>query len=253
MKIKILIVDDEKLARERIRSLLEEHSDIEVSGECSDGKQALQIISTGSISVAFLDIQMPELDGIHLIEKLPEEKIPLIVFTTAYDEYAVKAFELNAIDYLLKPFTKKRFGQSLQRIREQLGSDDKDLYLSQMVTMARTLLDKKTYSDRIVIKSEGKIRFQPVAEIIWAESQGNYLTIHTKSESHVIRDTMTNFSTKLDPEKFLRTHRSVLVNADHIKELKPWYNDEYVLLLQNGTQLPVGRTYRKSIHSFFKL
>jgi len=253
MKINTLIVDDEKLARERIRSLLESHPDIAVIGECNNGKEAIQKISSTLVDLMFLDIQMPELDGIRLIEKLPNEKIPLVVFTTAYDEFAVKAFELNAIDYLLKPFTKKRFEQSVKKIRDEFNSEDKDLYVSQMAAMAKAILDKKIYTERIVVKSDGKIRFQPVAEIVWAESEGNYLTLHTNSESSVIRDTMANFSVKLDPTKFLRIHRSFLVNVEYIKELKPWFNDEYVIILKDRTQLPVGRTYRKSIHSFFKL
>jgi two-component system, LytTR family, response regulator len=253
MMMNVLIVDDEKLARERMRLLLEKHSDICIVGECKDGKEAFQKISSEKIDVVFLDIQMPEFDGIQLIEKLPIEKIPMIVFTTAYNEFAVKAFELNAVDYLLKPFTAKRFGQSLDRIREQISSEDKDLYLAQMVTIAKTIIEKKTFADHLALKTEGKIRLQTVTEIQWIESEGNYLNIHLANEKFIIRETMTNFSTKLDPAVFLRIHRTVLVNVNHIKELKLWFNDEYVVILKNGTQLPVGRTYKQSLHLFFHL
>jgi len=253
MKMRTLIVDDEPLARERISDLLQGEKDIHIVAECNNGKEALRIISGQEIDLVFLDIQMPELDGIRLLEKLPEGNVPLIVFTTAFDSFAVKAFELNAVDYLLKPFTKKRFQESLSRAQQKMGSDDKDLYLSQMLTTIRSVVDKQQYADKVVVKSEGKVRFIPTREIQWVESDANYLKIHTTNESPQIRDTMTNFSKKLDPAIFLRLHRTVIVNTEHIKELKPWFNDEYVAILRNGTQLPIGRTYRKTVNEFFHL
>ena len=253
MSIQTLIVDDEPLARERIRMLLRDEKEFIIVAECSNGKEAFRKIMGREIDLVFLDIQMPELDGIRMLEKLPIQNIPLIIFTTAYDSFAVKAFELNAIDYLLKPFTKKRFQEALSRAKQDLRSDDKDLYLTQMLNTIQSVIEKKQYIEKIVVKSEGKVRFVPTTEILWVESDANYLRIHTSNESPLVRDTMANISKKLDPERFLRLHRTVIVNTEHIKELKPWFNDEYVAILRNGTQLPIGRTYRKSVNVFFKL
>ncbi|MFA5832464.1 MAG: LytTR family DNA-binding domain-containing protein [Bacteroidota bacterium] len=253
MKIRTLIVDDEPLARERINTLLHDEKDVRVVAECGNGKEAFRAIMEQEIDLVFLDIQMPELDGVRLLEKLPAERIPLIIFTTAFDSFAVKAFELNAIDYLLKPFTKKRFQESLSRVKQNMLSDDKDLYLSQMLTTIQSVVQKQQYADKVVVKSEGKVRFIPTREILWLESDANYLKIHTLTDSHLLRDTMTNFSKKLDPAAFLRLHRTVIVNTEYIKELKPWFNDEYVAILRNGTQLPIGRTYKKSVNEFFHL
>ncbi len=247
MKINTLIVDDEPLARERIRSLLKDESDFTVAGEASNGKEALKKMQEEKIDLLFLDIQMPELDGISLAEKFSLQHIPLIIFTTAYDSFAVKAFELNALDYLLKPFTKRRFKQSLSRVKEQFSSDDKDLYSSTMLSTLQALVQKKQYPERIVVKSEGKIHFIPLKDIVWAESDANYININTVRDKVVMRETMFNLSQRLDPAVFLRAHRSILVNVQFIKEMKPWFNDELVIMLTNGTQLPVGRTYRKTV------
>lgn len=247
MKIKTLIVDDEPLARERIRTLLKDEPGFSIAGEAANGKEALKKIQNEKVDLLFLDIQMPELDGLGLIEELPPANIPLIIFTTAYDSFAVKAFELNAMDYLLKPFTKKRFKQSLARITEQFSSDEKDLFSSTMLSTLQAIAQKRQYPDRIVVKSEGKIQFIPLKEIMWAESDANYININTVREKVVMRETMSNLSQKLDPSIFLRTHRSVLVNIEFIKEMKPWFNDELVIILNNSTQLPVGRTYKQKI------
>lgn len=247
MKISALIVDDEPLARERIRTLLDGDSDIAVAGEASNGKEALEKITDSTVDLIFLDIQMPELDGLRLIEKIPPNRMPLIVFTTAFDSFAVKAFEINAIDYLLKPFTKKRFHQALAKVKEQFQSDEKDLLSSRMVSTLQSILQKKQFPDRIVVKCNGKIQFVAVNDVLWAESDANYINLHTANGTLVMRETMSNFAQRLDPSLFLRSHRSVIVNVNSIKEIKPWYNDELVIILNNGTQLPVGRSFRKSV------
>lgn len=251
--IRTMIVDDEPLARERIRTLLQGEKEIVISAECGNGKEALRILAEQQVDLLFLDIQMPEMDGITMLGKLPQEKIPFVVFTTAFDEFAVKAFELNALDYLLKPFTKKRFQDSLSRVRLRLKSDDKDLFLSQMISTIRSVAEKQEYSDKIIVKSEGRVRFIPASEIMWIESDANYLKINTQRESPMMRETMTNIIRKLDPSKFLRLHRTVIVNVAFIKEMKPWFNDDHIIVLQNGTQLPIGRTYRKAVNEFFRL
>ncbi|MCK9408734.1 MAG: response regulator transcription factor [Bacteriovoracaceae bacterium] len=253
MKIYTIIVDDEPLARERIRTLLGTENDIHIAAECGNGKEALRLISEQKIDLVFLDIQMPELDGIRLLEKLPEGKTPFVIFTTAYDSFAVKAFELNALDYLLKPFTKKRFLESLSRVRQKFGSEDKDLFFSQMLNTLRSVVDHQQFPEKIVVKADGKVRFIPTAEIRWIESEANYLRIHTAAVSPLIRETMTNFFKKLDPSIFLRLHRTVIVNTTQIKELQPWLSDELIALLHDGTKLPIGRTYRKTVNEFFGL
>jgi two-component system LytT family response regulator len=253
MKISALIIDDEPLARERIRTLLTAETDIRIAAECSNGKEALRNILEGEIDLIFLDIQMPEMDGIRLLEQLPGGKYPVVIFTTAFDTFAVKAFELNAVDYLLKPFTKSRFRESLERARAKLGSGDQDLLLSQMLNTLRSVVDQQQYPDKVVVKADGKVRFIPSAEIQWIESEANYLRIHTPGGAPLIRETMTNFAKKLDPAVFLRLHRTVIVNTAFIKELQPWGSDELVALLHNGTKLPIGRTYRKAVNTFFGL
>ncbi len=247
MNISVLIVDDEPLARERIRTLLDGESDFTIAGEASNGKEALIKVTDSNVDLVFLDIQMPELDGLRLIEKIPADRLPLIVFTTAFDSFAVKAFEINAIDYLLKPFTKKRFHQALAKAKEQFRSDDKDLLSSGMLSTLQSILQKKQYPDRVVVKSDGKIQFVPVKDILWAESDANYIKMYTTNQTLVMRETMSNLSQRLDPSLFLRSHRSVIVNVNSIKEIKPWLNDELVIILTNGTQLPVGRSFRKSV------
>ena len=247
MNISALIVDDEPLARERIRTLLDGESDITIAGEASNGKEALKKLTDSKVDLVFLDIQMPELDGLRLVEKIPADRLPLIVFTTAFDSFAVKAFEINAIDYLLKPFTKKRFHQTLAKVKEQFRSGEKDLLSSGMLSTLQSILQKKQYPDRVVVKSDGKIQFVPVKDVLWAESDANYIKIHTTNDTLVMRETMSNLSQRLDPSLFLRSHRSVIVNVNSIKEIKPWFNDELVIILNNGTQLPVGRSFRKSV------
>lgn len=247
MAIRTLIVDDESLARERIRTLLRNESDFHIVGEAEHGLKALEKILTGDVDLVFLDIQMPELDGIRLLEKIPVNRLPLIVFTTAYDSFAVTAFDLNAIDYILKPFTKKRFQQTLSKVKDNFRSADKDLISATMMSTLQSIMEKKKYPDRVVVKSEGKIRFIPVAGIVWAESDANYVHLHTGAEKIAMRETMSHLTERLDPSVFIRTHRSILVQLSHIKELKPWFNDELVVILNDGTQLPVGRTFRKKL------
>lgn len=251
MMLSVLIVDDEPLARERIRSLLAGMEDIRIEGECATGTEARAVLLRSTVDLMFLDIQMPEMDGPQLLESLPQDRVPMVIFTTAYDAFAVKAFELNAADYLLKPFTKKRFLASLDRVRERFLSADKDLFLSRMLTTVRSVALRQPYADRIVVKTDGTIRFLTAADIRWIESDANYLRLHTAQGALLIRETLTNFSQRLDPALFLRLHRTVIVNTAFLKELKPWFNDETVALLQDGTQLPVGRTYRKAVMKFF--
>ena len=253
MNIQTIIVDDERLARERIRLLLKGFPELHLVGECANGAEALRKLVAERIDLMFLDIQMPELDGIALIEKVPAPRLPVVIFTTAYDSFAVKAFELNAVDYLLKPFSKERFRLALSRAKQQLESGDRDRYFAQVMTAVHSVFEKQQYLQRVVVKAGGRVWFLPVGEVQWVESEANYLKVHAGKDTPLIRETLTNFGEKLDPAIFLRIHRSVLVNITFIKEVKPWFNDEYTVVLKDGTQLPVGRTYRKSIINLLKM
>lgn len=247
--VSVIIVDDEPLARERIRTLLRSEEGCSAVAECANGKEALAAMRDHDADLMFLDIRMPELDGVAMLEQADPARLPLVIFTTAFDEFAVKAFELNAVDYLLKPFTKQRFRDALSKAVRKLRSEDKDLFLAQMVQTLRTVAEKKIHPDRLIVRSEGRIRFIPVTDILWIESDANYLRIHTAAGASVIRETMTNIARTLDPELFLRLHRTIIVNSGVIKELQPWNNEEMVALLNDGTRLPIGRTYKRTVLS----
>lgn len=253
MRVRILIVDDEPLARQRVIALLQQEQEVEIAGECGNGAEALAVLRAKEIDILFLDIQMPEIDGIRMLETLGPDRTPVVIFTTAYDEFAVKAFELNAVDYLLKPFSRSRFHEALSRARRMAASQDKDLTAVRTAEAAATLRSRQLFADRLVVKSDGKIRFIPVAEIRWIESDANYVRLHASSTPTLVRDTLTNIQRSLDPSLFLRIHRTVIVNTREIKELAPWFNDELVAVLSDGTKLPVGRTYRKAVNDFFRI
>jgi two-component system LytT family response regulator len=248
-KIKALIVDDEPLARERIAGLLKDEIDIQVIAECKNGMEALKIISSEEINLMFLDIQMPEIDGFAVINGIPPNKLPQIVFTTAYDDYAIKAFEVNAIDYLLKPFDRQRFQCALNRVREKLKSGE--FYSAQLLKFLQSYPDKKEFPERISVKSNDRIIFLQLNEIEWLESEANYIRIYTKGKSYQVRETMNDFLLRVNPKDFIRIHRSTAVNFNYVKELQPWSNDNYIVILKDGTKLSIGRTYRKNILTLF--
>src|SRR4028118_1935680 len=240
-EIKVLVVDDELLARERIRSLLSEHADIKIVGECVNGREAVNALHNLAPDLVFLDIQMPKMDGFQVIEEIGVERMPVIVFVTAYDKHALRAFEAHALDYLLKPFDHDRFNTALQRtktfVRQQkLGEISESLFavLQDMKPVPNESpsdadnrkpdrAPQKELIERVVIKSSGRIYFLKVEEIDWVEGAGDYLSLHAGSRSHLIRETMGNFYVKLDPKKFLRIHRSAIVNIDRIKDIKPLF------------------------------
>lgn len=247
MQIKALIVDDESLAREKIRSFLATEDDVQVVGECSDGKTAVETIQKESPDLVFLDVQMPDLDGFGVLESLDGKRPPKIIFTTAYDKYALKAFESQAFDYLLKPFSRDRFAKTLARAKGQINNERTGEFGQHVVSLLKDLRpDSQQYIERLVFKSRGRIVFLKVGEIHWISAEGNYLRIHTgKGESHLLRETMSAMESKLDSEMFIRIHRSTIVNLKYIKEMHPWFGDgESVVVLNDGTQLSLSRGYR---------
>ena len=236
--LRVLIVDDEPLARRRLKALLGDEPEIEIAGECEDGASAIAAARQLSPAVMFLDVQMPGLDGFDVIEALGPDRCPAIVFVTAYDAYALKAFEVHAIDYLLKPFDRKRLRQALARARA-LASSEKDVGRQLIAVMAELRANRPR--ERIVVKSRERIYFVRVADISWIEASGHYLTLHAGRDEHLIRSTLKEFESQLDGERFFRVHRSTIVNVDYIKELLPSFHGEYVIVLRDGTRVSTSR------------
>ena len=246
-KIRTVVVDDEPVARERIVGLLNQEKDIEVVGEYSDGTQAVSAIQQQHPDLVFLDVQMPACDGFGVIQQLGAEQMPAVVFVTAYDEYALKAFEVHAIDYLLKPFGRDRFAQTLQHAREHLERRRAGDLGKRLMALVQDIKPEPQRLDRLVVKSGGRVFFLRTQEIDWIEAAGNYVRLHLGEESHLFRETMNNMEGRLDVQRFVRIHRSRIVNTDRIKEMQPWFNGEYVVVLQNGTRLTLSRGYREKL------
>jgi two-component system LytT family response regulator len=251
LKIQALIIDDEPLARKRIRDLLKDDAEIELAGECSTGSEAIALLEKIKPSLVFLDIQMPETDGFELMEIMNTNGVrPAVIFVTAYDKYALRAFDAQAVDYLLKPFSESRFRRAVQRAKHQIQQGSGGLISTQLLALLREARPGKKYSDRLVIRSGGRALFLRSDEIDYIEAAGNYLTLHVGKENHLIRETMQNFEARLDPERFLRIHRSTIVNIERIKEFQPWFAGEYVVVLRDGRKLTLSRTYRPRVQQF---
>jgi two-component system LytT family response regulator len=246
--IRAMIVDDEPLARERIRTLLEAEDGIEVLAECEDGLSAVQIIERERPDLLFLDIQMPEMDGFRVLESLVDlPASPAVIFVTAYDKYALRAFEVHALDYLLKPFDRERFSRAVARARELLKRERKGALDERLLALLADIKPEQSYLERLVIKSSGRVFFIKTEEIDWIEAASNYVRLHTGRDSHLMRETMSALESKLDPKKFLRASRSVIVNIEKIKEMHPLFRGEYEIVLHTGARLTMGRAYRERL------
>lgn len=242
-KIRAVIVDDEELARDRIQTLLELQPDVEVVGVCTDGPSAVELIDRTQPDLVFLDVQMPGMDGFEVVDNLERTKMPAVVFVTAHDAHALRAFEIHALDFLLKPFDQTRFEKALERARGQLGRSKGTVLDSRLVSLLEELHEERKYSERLIVKSSGRVFFVRTEEIDWVEASGNYVKIHTKSDAHLLRESMKNMEAKLDPKTFVRIHRSAIVNIDHIKELEPWFHGEYIVIMRDGTRLTASRVF----------
>lgn len=251
--IRILIVDDEPLARKKIRRFLEEETGIEIIGECSDGKEAVEFIKSRQVDLVFLDIRMPRLNGIGVLETLAPGRIPLVVFVTAYDQYAIKAFEFHALDYLLKPFNRGRFQAAMARARETLCKEDADRTAAFQAVLAFLEEQKKknSYLNRLMVKSGEKIVVLDENDIKWLESDRNYVNIHTGEQTHRIRETLSNMEARLDPGKFARINRSTIINTGFIKEMQPMFRKEYVILFKTGEKFILNKAYYSNLESIF--
>jgi len=244
--IRTLIVDDEPLARQRIALLLKAEPDIQLLGECASGAEALAVIQRDSPDLLFLDVQMPEMDGFALLSEIPPAQLPTVIFVTAFDQHALKAFEVQALDYLLKPFTTGRFRETVQRARDRLAASPKDDSLAKAImALAGRSPDGSNYLTRLAVKTPGRIIFIKTAQISCIESAGNYVAAVVGKETHIVRDTINALEGKLDPEQFLRISRSAIVNLDGIKELQPNAQGQHTVVLHNGKQLTMTRGLRE--------
>lgn len=243
MNLRALVVDDETLARQRIRHLLRRTSDVEIIGECANGVEAVKAIEDHSPDLVFLDIQMPELDGFGVVEAVGADRMPPTLFITAYDQHALRAFEVHALDYLLKPFSPERFHQALTRARRWCvqrtaeGGPDLDALLA-------GLRLERPWVDRLLVKQSDRHVLVRTAAIQWIEAEDNYVRLHVEGTSHLLRQTMTGLLARLDPAQFRRIHRSAIVNLDCIKEFQPWTGGDYLVIMRDGTRLTLSRTFR---------
>jgi len=251
MSIRAVIVDDEPLARKRIHDLLREDREIEIVGECCSGSQALEMLEREKPDLLFLDVQMPEVDGFELLEAM-EGICPAVIFVTAYDKYALRAFDAQAVDYLLKPFNENRFQQAVQRAKERIRKAEGGQMSTELLSLLKDVQSGRKPAERLVIKSGGRVLFLKAGEIDYIEAAGNYLNLYVGKETHLIRETMQSLEARLDPERFLRIHRSTIVNLERIKELQPWFGGEYVVILRDGRKLTLSRTYRARVQQLLE-
>src|SRR3954452_17935426 len=245
MSIRVLVTDDEPIARRRIRRFLRAESNVDVIGEASNGREAIEAIRQHNPDLVFLDVQMPDVDGFGVVQALGVDQMPAVIFVTAYDEYALKAFEVNALDYLLKPFNRDRFQETLKHARaslERRRAGDLGRRLLALVNDIKPETPPRL--ERLVVKSGGRVFFLRTDEIDWIEAAGNYVRLHLGDESHLFRETMNRMEGRLDARRFVRIHRSRIVNTERIKELQPWFNGEYVVTLRDATRLTLSRGYR---------
>jgi len=258
-KIKTLIVDDEPLARRSLRLLLEGDSQIEILGECRNGKEAVKAIETSRPDLIFLDIQMPEMDGFDVIEHVGAEHVQAVVFVTAFDQYALKAFEVHALDYLLKPYDDLRFSQALQRAKLQIESREISKVSKRLLALLEERESQKSvstsskpYLTRLMIKLASRVVLLKVDDIDWIEADGNYAKLHVGKKAHLLREKMHDLEAQLDPQRFVRIHRSIIVNLERIKELHPHFNGDYVVVLEDGRQLKLSRSRREQLEARLK-
>jgi len=246
-RIRALIADDEPLARERLKMLLAAEDWLDVIEECSDGVSTVAAIHKLRPDLVFLDVQMPGATGFEVIEAIGADKMPFVVFVTAYDKYAIKAFDVHAVDYLLKPFDRERFTQALARARQQLEQRSSGELERRLLELVHDLKPVQQKLERFVIKSGGRVFFVRSAEIDWIEAAGNYVKLHVGADAHLFRETMNALEARLDADTFYRVHRSHIVNIERVRELQPWFNGEYVVFLRSGTRLTLSRGYREKL------
>ena len=258
-KIRTLIVDDEPLARRNLRLLLERDPQVEIIGECRNGREAVQSVNKLSPDLIFLDIQMPEMDGFDVLASVGAEQIQAIIFVTAFDQYALKAFEVHALDYLLKPFDDARFQRALEQAKSQIEQKALNRISGKLLALLEERESKreqraprKTYLTRLMVKLASRVVLLKVNEIDWIEADGNYAKLHIGKKAHLLREKMHDLEAQLNPQKFVRIHRSIIVNLDRIKEMHPHFNGDYIVVLEDGVQLKLSRSRREHLETRLK-
>ncbi len=246
----MLVVDDEPLGRERIRSLLESRDDVEVKAEAEDGLKAVELLQSEQFDLVFLDIQMPHMTGLEVVREVGAHEMPTVIFCTAHDDYAVEAFKLHALDYLLKPFERDRFFDAVDRVVGVIQNQDPDERESRLLQLLSVHADAPKPVRRFMIKSHQQITFVKAEDINWIEAAGNYVNLHTATSTHLLRQKMKEIEGKLDPALFLRIHRSSIINMDRVRDLRQTFNGEYEVRLQGGQKLTMSRNYRKGLDRF---
>lgn len=244
--LRVMLVDDEPLAREGLRELVAAEDGFEVCAEAGDGKAAVELIKAESPDIVLLDIQMPELDGFGVLAELPEQSRPVVVFVTAYEQYAVAAFEASAADYLLKPYDRERLRTALDKAAEQVHKRRRGEARDGIQDLLQALERReRRYLERFVVKRQGRIALVPVDDVEWIEAAGNYVYIHIGGAQHLIRDTLTHLEQELDPQAFVRIHRSAMVRLGAISELERLGSGDYLVRLQGGKELTLSRSFRR--------
>lgn len=252
----VIVADDEKIARRRLVRLIEETGEAEVVAACAGGREAVAQTLALSPQLLFLDVQMPDLDGFGVLRELPRSAVPATVFVTAFDQYAVRAFDVHAVDYLLKPFDTARFRDAFERAKQRVqngakGADDERIraLVADYIANANPAAQSRQPLDRVAVKVDGSLRIVKTADIDWWETDGNYMRLHVGGTSHLIRMTAASIEPQLDPRVFLRIHRRYIVNIDRIVEVQPWFAGDAIVVLRNGAKLRLSRTYRERLHA----
>ena len=263
MSASVLVADDEAIARRRMSRLLRERDDVSVVAECSGGEEAVEKIRELRPALVLLDVQMPDLDGFGVLRALQGERLPVVVFVTAYDQYAIRAFEVAAVDYVLKPYETDRFHESIDRALGQVSKRD-DTEEERLRRLLREVLREHSGMpttesatgagdangfQRIMVKQQGRSQFLRAEDVDWIESDGNYLRLHVSGKSHLVRGTISNWAERLDQRRFVRIHRRFIVNMNRIQEIQPWFAGDCLVLLNDGTKLRLSRTFREAFES----
>jgi two-component system LytT family response regulator len=265
MTLRVLLADDEPIARRRLLRFLRAEPDVEIVAECANGAAALTALNDHKVDVAILDVQMPDKDGLRVVAEYGADRMPAVIFVTAYDEYAVKAFEVQALDYLLKPVTAERFHAAFQRARAHLdraiSSQRGERLTALLAELVSTDGDASTapahapvaapqrHAERLTVKTDGRVYFVKSEAVDWVAAEGNYVRVHAGNTSHLIRETISAVEAQLDPSQFCRIHRSTIVNLDRIREMQAWFAGDYMIILKDGAKLKLSRTYRDRLQA----
>jgi two-component system, LytTR family, response regulator len=249
--IRVLIVGNDPPARQKLREVIQTQPEMKAVGECANGIEVLTLIKEQPVDLMVLDIEMPEANGFAALEIIPQEQLPAVIFITTHERYALRAFDFNAVDFLLKPFDRERFEKALLRARKQLLHESSHILDRQMFFILRALKARPEYAERFIVKSNGHMFFIRTDDIDWIEAEGNYVSLHSGKESHLLRETISALESQLDPKKFMRVHRSTIVNLDRVKELQSWFHGDYRIIMRNGKELMLSRSYRDRLNGLF--